>query len=64
MDKILTPEHCLALEDSVTGVIAAKAARMRCIAVPDVAHRTDTRYAIADKTLFALTELRLEDLTA
>jgi len=60
----VAPEHCLALEDSVTGVIAAKAARMRCIAVPDVAHRTDARYAIADKTLFALTELRLEDLTA
>ena len=60
----VAPEHCLALEDSVTGVIAAKAARMRCFAVPDAAHRDDARYAIADKTLLALTALRLEDLTA
>jgi sugar-phosphatase len=27
--------RCVALEDSLTGVLAAKAARMRCIAVPE-----------------------------
>lgn len=42
------PCRCLALEDSVTGLIAAKAARMRCVAIPDAAHRHDARYGIAD----------------
>jgi sugar-phosphatase len=59
----VAPEHCLALEDSVTGVIAAKAARMRCFAVPDAVHQADGRYAIADKILRSLTQLRMEDLT-
>ena len=58
----VAPEHCLALEDSVTGVIAAKAARMRCFAVPDAAHQSDPRYGVADKVLSSLLELQLEDL--
>ena len=29
------PNHCLALEDSVNGVLAAKAAKIKCIAVPE-----------------------------
>jgi len=31
----VAPAHCLALEDSATGVTAAKAAGMRAIAVPN-----------------------------
>lgn len=50
------PTACVALEDSVTGVIAAKAARMRCIAIPDAAHRQDLRYHIADLQLQSLSE--------
>ncbi len=53
----INPEYCLALEDSVTGVIAAKAARMRCYAVPDAQHRADPRYSIADAILPSLLEL-------
>ncbi len=53
----IAPEHCLALEDSVTGVIAAKAARMRCIAVPEAHLRHDPRYSIADKVLDSLLQL-------
>ena len=30
----VTPEQCLALEDSLNGVLAAKAAGMMCIAIP------------------------------
>ncbi|MCT6699534.1 hexitol phosphatase HxpB [Rheinheimera sp. 4Y26] len=56
------PQQCLALEDSVTGLIAAKAARMRCIAVPDSAHRHAPGYAIADLVLQSLTELHPEHL--
>ena len=53
----IAPTNCLALEDSVTGVIAAKAARMKCIAVPEHANFNDPRYAIADYKLASLTEL-------
>lgn len=53
----IAPEHCLALEDSVPGVIAAKAARMRCFAVPEHQHRQDPRYNIADRVLDSLLDL-------
>lgn len=57
------PQQCVALEDSVTGVIAAKAARMRCIAVPDAKHLQDQRYAIADRVLASLNMLTTQDIT-
>lgn len=40
--------RCLVLEDSVNGVIAAKAAQMQVIAVPDPDHRTQRQFALAD----------------
>jgi sugar-phosphatase len=51
------PSRCLALEDSLNGVLAAKAARMRCIAVPEGEARRDPRFAIADARLDSLEEL-------
>lgn len=45
------PTRCLAVEDSLNGLIAAKAARMRCLAVPD---RADPRFALADVVLSSL----------
>lgn len=48
------PETCVALEDSLPGVLAAKAARMRCICVPE---RPDARFVIADQVLGSLVEL-------
>lgn len=59
----IPPQQCVALEDSVTGVIAAKAARMRCIAVPDTKHSQDNRYAIADRVLTSLHLLTIQDIT-
>jgi sugar-phosphatase len=53
------PRHCLAFEDSPNGVIAAKAARMRCIAVPDPALADDHRLRAADLILPSLAEFRL-----
>ena len=53
------PWRCLAFEDSPNGVIAAKAARMRCIAVPDSALRNDRRLQAADLILPSLTEFDL-----
>lgn len=58
----IAPSQCLALEDSITGVIAAKAARMRCIAVPDQAHRHAPGYAVADTVLDSLMALKLSHL--
>lgn len=42
------PEHCLAFEDSANGVISAKAAKMKCIAIPESNMREDKRFGIAD----------------
>jgi HAD superfamily hydrolase (TIGR01509 family) len=46
--------RCLVLEDSLTGVIAAKAARMTCIAVPFDHPVHDLRFALADVVLGSL----------
>jgi mannitol-1-/sugar-/sorbitol-6-/2-deoxyglucose-6-phosphatase len=44
----IKPENCLVIEDSINGIIAAKAAHMRVVAVPDPFHFDDPRYSIAD----------------
>lgn len=48
------PVDCVALEDSPNGVLAAKAARMKCIAVPDEYLRNDKVFCIADRVLDSL----------
>lgn len=54
------PVNCLALEDSFHGLIAAKAARMMTIAVPEQAD--DKRFGSADVVLGSLSELNDEVL--
>ena len=58
----VAPEFCVAFEDSPNGVVSAKAARMKCIAVPDVHVKDDKRFLIADVTLNSLSELSKEHL--
>ncbi|MGR3807041.1 hexitol phosphatase HxpB [Pasteurella testudinis] len=53
----LSPLECLAIEDSVNGVIAAKAAQMEVIAIPPQELQHDPRYRIADRQLDSLLEL-------
>ena len=53
----VSPLDCLALEDSVTGLIAAKAARMKAIAVPDRRLAGDPRFCLADLVLPSLRAL-------
>ncbi len=42
------PWECLVLEDSLQGVLAAKSARAKCIALPNKYLRGDSRFIIAD----------------
>lgn len=55
-------DRCIALEDSLNGLIAAKAARMRCIVVPEPRQYDDPRFAIADLKLKSLSELTAQSL--
>ena len=48
------PWECIVFEDSVNGVVAAKAARMHTVAVPAAESRGDKRYGIADVMLDSL----------
>ena len=54
------PEECLAIEDSFNGVLAAKDAGMRCIAVPDSFSHDDARFDLADTRLTSLSEINEE----
>lgn len=55
------PQECLALEDSLNGVLAAKAAQMKCIAVPESSEYHNPQFAIADIILKSLEEFN-EDI--
>lgn len=51
----IDPTEILVFEDSFNGVIAAKAARMKCVAVPAPEHAAQSRFAAADLVLPSLT---------
>jgi HAD superfamily hydrolase (TIGR01509 family) len=50
----IAPPDCLAIEDSIAGVQAAKAAGMKCLAVPLPELRDDPRYQAADAVIDSL----------
>ena len=56
----LPPRNCLAIEDSFNGMIAALAARMKTIVVPEPVYYDDQRYTIADSKLKSLKDLSYE----
>lgn len=56
----VAPSNCLAIEDSLNGVLAAKAAQMKCIAIPEPLQRDNPKFAIADTILNSLQELDTE----
>jgi mannitol-1-/sugar-/sorbitol-6-/2-deoxyglucose-6-phosphatase len=58
------PCACLVLEDALNGCIAAKAASMRVIAVPDRAVADDPRYAIADLVIPSLERIADDEALA
>jgi sugar-phosphatase len=60
-DSLKTPSwQCIAFEDSVNGMIAAKAARMKTIIVPDPSRFDDPKFGIADMKLKSLTDFNDE----
>ena len=61
------PSSCLAIEDSVNGVLSARAAGMACIVVPDTETAADPRLSAATVRLGSLNELdrhRLDAISA
>ncbi|USH03947.1 hexitol phosphatase HxpB [Grimontia kaedaensis] len=60
----IAPQNCIALEDSFTGLLAAKAAQMRAIVVPEHKVAAQDRWVISDVKLNSLDELSPEMLGA
>ncbi len=58
----IAPEDCLVFEDSLNGVLAAKAAKMKCIAIPDSRIKDDKRFCIADKIMNSLLDFSVDIL--
>ena len=56
--------NCLVLEDSVNGMIAGKAARMKVVVVPDEVHYDDPRFSLADLKLHSLEDFDLDLLNS
>lgn len=57
-EKINTPaDQCVAIEDSINGVVSAKAAKMACIAMPERGARYDRRFGIADALIDSLHQI-------
>jgi sugar-phosphatase len=56
------PNQCVVLEDSVNGMIAGKAARMKVIAIPEEMHFDDPRFSIADARLRSMEDFDLDML--
>jgi len=51
------PLECLVFEDSINGIIAAKAARMKVIAIPELPIANDPKFSIADGQLKSMVDL-------
>ena len=54
------PTRCLAFEDSFYGVISAKAARMKVVAMPDPSEYDQERFGVADLKIRSLEEFTLD----
>ncbi len=53
----IDPKECLVIEDSINGIVAAKAAQMKVIAIPDEESKHNPKFVLADYRLESLEEL-------
>lgn len=58
----IEPQHCVAIEDSFVGLLAAKAAQMKTIIIPEASVADQKNFVIADRQLGSLQELTIEIL--
>lgn len=58
----ILPEQCVVFEDSLNGVIAARAARMKVVAIPEPALQNDPRFTIAHLVLPSLLHFKEQHL--
>jgi len=58
----VSPLECLAFEDSFNGMIAAKAARMKCVVVPVASDYDHPKWAAADAKLKTLSDFKWSTL--
>ena len=55
MDKLnVVPDESISFEDSLSGVLAAKSARLKCICVPEKSNKNNKKLAISDYILDSL----------
>lgn len=54
----VNPTKCLVIEDSLTGIIAGKAARMTVVAIPEKTHEVNPKIALADYEFEDMIKLR------
>lgn len=51
------PMRCLVIEDSINGVISAKAAKMKVVCIPEKTHHPEPRLVVADHMFDDMNEL-------
>ena len=59
----INPINCIAFEDSFNGMIAAKAAKMKCVVVPAASAYNDVKWGAADLKLKSLNAFNLSLLS-
>ncbi len=52
----VSPNKCLVIEDSLNGVISAKAAKMTCVCIPEKTHQPEPKLILADAQFESMKE--------
>jgi sugar-phosphatase len=58
----VAPVNCVCFEDSFNGMVAAKAARMKCVVVPHASEQDHVKWGAADAKLACLQHFTEEHL--
>ena len=56
----VNPSNCLVIEDSLNGIISAKAAKMKAVCIPEKTHKPDPRMILADYHFTSMLDLYKE----